>query len=70
MFPSFHRSVISYLGASVLFVAGFVLIVGTNASCGDNIPPAITIGVDIGKPACVVIDGGIARADCDAGVAP
>jgi hypothetical protein len=55
------QAVIMLCGAVVLSVAAFLM-----AACGDNIDKAVEIGVRIGEPACVVIDGGIARIDCGA----
>jgi hypothetical protein len=55
------QAVIMLCGAVVLSVAAWLM---AASGCGDNIDPAIEIGVRIGEPACVVIDGGIARVDC------
>jgi hypothetical protein len=59
------QAVIMLCGAVVLSVAAWLMA----ASCGDNQPPAIRIGVDIGREACVELgDGMIRAAECpDAG---
>lgn len=55
------------LAGWALVIAGTVL-VALVAGCGDDWPKAITIGVDVGRPTCVVVDGGVERVDCDGGI--